>query len=103
MNNLIRMNDNCEFVFGDIFSVDIFSFGFWVILGLLFLVIKSFQEKPYYEPKNPFKTSFNIPFELPKKENEKEIKNNFDLPLNKKELINKVIDYFIGNKNMFFE
>lgn len=98
----IRMNDNCEFVFGDIFSVDIFSFGFWVILGLLFLVIKSFQEKPY-EPKNPFKTSFNIPFELPKKENEKEIKNNFDLPLNKKELINKVIDYFIGNKNMFFE
>ena len=35
--------------------------------------------------------------------NENKNENNFDFPLNKKELLNKVMDFFIGNKNMFFQ
>jgi len=105
----IKLNNNCEFVFGDFLSIDIFNFGFWVILFILFLVFRSFQEKSIYETDTSYYKQFNIPFEMYKNENEKknenenEKKNDFDFQLNKKELVNKVMDFFIGNKNMFFQ
>jgi hypothetical protein len=112
-DQFIKLNNNCEFVFGDFLTTDIFSFGFWVILFILFLVFRSFQGKSLYDADTLYQNQnqFNIPFAMYKKENERENKsvnenkneNNFDFPLNKKELLNKVMDFFIGNKNMFFQ
>ena len=111
-DNLIKINNDCEFVFGDMFSIDIFSFGFWVFIFILFLILKTLQGKSF-EQENTYKNKFNIPFDIPfnkpkqennnKSENDNKNKNDFNLPFNKKELLNKVIDYFVGNKNMFFE
>ena len=90
LHDFIKLNDNCEIRVGDYFSIDVFSFGFWVILFIVYLIFKSFHSKSPIELPKPKNLDFNLDFD-------------FDFPLNKKELLNKAIQYFTGNKNVLFD